>query len=397
MINRNLVKLRDIVGPRGLIGGPFGSKLVSRDYTASGVPVVRGQNLASAKFVDFRECVYVSEEKVSRDLATNLALPGDIVFTQRGTLGQVAIMPVNGPDRAVISQSQMRLRVDPSRAVPEYVYYACVSEEFLFQVEINAIVTGVPHINLGILGDLTIPLPSLDEQRRIAEVLGALDDLIETNNRLIEKSKSLSTTLFTSMLEERIQCRLGDIADVNPTKVKPKSSGDLIYVDITSLGNGSIDWPAPISWAEAPGRARRGASVGSTLWSNVRPNRLGHALLLHAPDNLVVSTGISVLEPRDVGPAQLHEITQTEAFVAHLVARSDGSAYPAVTASVFEDAPVERLSAADSERFEAIAWPVWESVAQLEDENEQLRRTRDELLPLLMSGAVRVRPEGVAA
>jgi type I restriction enzyme S subunit len=290
------------------------------------------------------------------------------------------------------------LRANPRIVDATYLYYVLRSQSTQRKIANLHVGTMIPHFKKGDFGRLHLEIhEDLDEQRRIAEVLGVLDDLIDTNNRLIEKSKSLSTTLFNSMLEERFQCRLGEIADVNPTKIKPKPSGDLIYVDIASLGNGSIDWPAPISWAEAPGRARRGATLGSTLWSNVRPNRLGHALLLHAPDNLVVSTGISVLEPRDVGPAELHEITQTEAFVAHLVARSDGSAYPAVTADVFEDAPVERLSAADSERFEATAWPLWESVAQLEDENEQLRRTRDELLPLLMSGAVRVRPEEVGA
>lgn len=311
-------------------------------------------------------------------------------------LGSVARLPHDEqPGR--LTQDTVRLDVVSDRVDRDYLYWLLRTPKYREYCRAHA--TGTTNLGLPRDDFLGFPvrLPSLGEQRRIAEVLGALDDLIDTNNRLIEKSKSLSTTLFSSMLEERVQCRLGDIADVNPTKVKPKSSGELIYLDIASLGNGSISWPDPISWAEAPGRARRGASVGSTLWSNVRPNRLGHALLLHAPDNLVVSTGISVLEPRDVGPAELHEITQTEAFVAHLVARSDGSAYPAVTASVFEDAPVERLSAADSERFEAIAWPLWESVAQLENENEQLRHTCDELLPSLMSGAVRVRPEGVTA
>lgn len=322
---------------------------------------------------------------------TKWAEPGDVLFCVRGsTTGRMNI----ADQKYVIGRGIAAIRSKNAGLTP-FVRYAV---EWRLAALLS-LTTGstFPNLSRESIAGLHLPNPPVDEQRRIVEVLGALDDLIDTNNRLIEKSKSLSTTLFSSMLEKRVQCRLGDIADVNPTKVKPKSSGELIYLDIASLGNGSISWPDPISWAEAPGRARRGASVGSTLWSNVRPNRLGHALLLHAPDNLVVSTGISVLEPRDVGPAELHEITQTEAFVAHLVARSDGSAYPAVTASVFEDAPVERLSAADSERFEAIAWPLWESVAQLENENEQLRHTCDELLPSLMSGAVRVRPEGVAA
>ena len=47
--------------------------------------------------------------------------------------------------------------------------------------------------------------------------------------------------------------------------------------------------------------------------------------------------------------------------------------------------------------FDRLATTLLDAASQLSAENEQLRRTRDELLPLLMSGAVRVRPEGVAA
>jgi type I restriction enzyme S subunit len=174
------VKLREVAAHKGLVGGPFGSNLGRRDYVPSGIPVVRGQNLASPPCISFDDCVYVSAGKVASDLAGNTVEPGDLVFTQRGTLGQVAIMPPQ-PERAVLSQSQMRLRVDDTRADPRFVYYAVTATEFLKQIADNAIVAGVPHINLRILGSLQVPLPPLDEQRRIARVLGALDDLIDAN------------------------------------------------------------------------------------------------------------------------------------------------------------------------------------------------------------------------
>lgn len=93
-----------------LVGGPFGSNLVSKDYEGAGVPVIRGQNMGLGRWID-GDFAYVSEEK-AQQLAANLARPGDIVFTQRGTLGQVAIVPSGPHDRYVISQSQMKLTVD---------------------------------------------------------------------------------------------------------------------------------------------------------------------------------------------------------------------------------------------------------------------------------------------
>lgn len=76
--------------------------------------------------------VYVSEEKVLRDLSSNLARPEDIVVTQRGTLGQVSILAKSpGVDRYVVLQSQMAVSVDHKVANRDFVYYYLRSPEFL--------------------------------------------------------------------------------------------------------------------------------------------------------------------------------------------------------------------------------------------------------------------------
>ena len=94
-------------GSRNVIGGPFGSKLTQRDYTAMGVPVIRGSNMVAAGRWVGGDFAFVSEAKVESDLKSNLAHPGDIIVTQRGTLGQVAIVPhCHEFKRYVISQSQ---------------------------------------------------------------------------------------------------------------------------------------------------------------------------------------------------------------------------------------------------------------------------------------------------
>ena len=98
-----------------LVGGPFGSNLVSKDYVDHGIPVIRGQNMAT-RWVS-GDFVFVSEEKADQ-LSANWARPGDLVFTQRGTLGQVALVPTGAYDRYVVSQSQMKLTTDLDKAEP---------------------------------------------------------------------------------------------------------------------------------------------------------------------------------------------------------------------------------------------------------------------------------------
>ncbi len=178
-----------------VVGGPFGSNLVSKDYVSDGVPVIRGQNMGD-KWVG-GEFVFVSNDK-ARALEPNKARPGDLVFTQRGTLGQVAIVPLAPYSEYIVSQSQMKLTPDPDKADVNYLYYAFLSPEQQDYIRNTAIQTGVPHTNLGILKKTPIALPAISVQREIGRVLGALDDRItllrETNATL----EAIAQALFKS-------------------------------------------------------------------------------------------------------------------------------------------------------------------------------------------------------
>jgi type I restriction enzyme, S subunit len=156
-----------------LVGGPFGSNLTTRHYVDEGVPVIRGVNLPDDRsFVD-DEFVFVRDEKAD-ELLPNNAFPGDIVFTQRGTLGQVGIIPQEARfPRYVISQSQMKLTADPDKAEAKFVYYFFRAPSTVQMVKNRALTSGVPHINLEILKNFQIPLPTLPIQRHIADVLSS--------------------------------------------------------------------------------------------------------------------------------------------------------------------------------------------------------------------------------
>ena len=179
-----------------LVGGPFGSNLVSKDYVDQGVPVIRGQNVG-ARWVD-GDFAYVSPEK-ARSLSANTARPGDIVFTQRGTLGQVALVPNDPFETYLVSQSQMKLTVDPKKANSLFLYYlfsSPVQQEYIRQ---NSIQVGVPHTNLGILRDTPVCIPKeVDAQKAIARYLGSLDDKIELNRRMNETLEAMARAIFQS-------------------------------------------------------------------------------------------------------------------------------------------------------------------------------------------------------
>jgi type I restriction enzyme, S subunit len=198
-VNYAAVPLADLASPKryAFVGGPFGSKLTSADYVAEGIPVIRGANLTAGRYLNEKDFVFVSEQKMREDLFGNLAHPGDIVFTQRGTLGQVSLIPENAEFGAyVISQSQMKLSVDSSKADVRFIYYWFSSSQTVEKIISQNSSSGVPHINLTVLRNFKVPVPPLREQHRIADILSAYDDLIENNRRRIALLEEAARILY---------------------------------------------------------------------------------------------------------------------------------------------------------------------------------------------------------
>jgi type I restriction enzyme S subunit len=90
----------------------------------------------------------------------------------------------------------MALRVDPSRVDADFVYYSLRSPALQRQIRDSAIVTGVPHINLGIFGDFMLLRPPLAEQQAISSILRTLDGKIDGYRRQVTLIEDVAATVF---------------------------------------------------------------------------------------------------------------------------------------------------------------------------------------------------------
>jgi type I restriction enzyme, S subunit len=258
-----------------IVGGPFGSDLVSADYVAEGVPVIRGQNMGgqwvSGPFV------FVTPQK-AKSLEANLARPGDIVFTQRGTLGQVSLVPEKPLPSYLVSQSQMKLTVNRDVADPLFFFYVFTSEGQQELIRGRTIQTGVPHINLGILRGIPVQLPPLSEQRAIAEALSDVDALLGELDGLIAKKRDLKQAAMQQLLSGQIRLpgfhakwntlparEIGSFRGGNgfPLKEQGEESGTYPFFKVSDMNNEGNETFMTTSnhWISEQTRKRLGANA----------------------------------------------------------------------------------------------------------------------------------------
>ena len=181
----------------GFVDGPFGSNLPSSCYKHKGISVIRGCNLSIGKFryIDQGYCFVdnIVLDKLSRSTARKF----DIIFTKKGTIGQIGIIPKNALyNLYLLSSNQMRLRVDISKADPYFVYYYLTQKNIIKKIIRDSESTGVPKTNLAYFRSFPIKLPALSEQQAIAHILGTLDDKIELNRRQNATLEAMAQAIF---------------------------------------------------------------------------------------------------------------------------------------------------------------------------------------------------------
>jgi type I restriction enzyme S subunit len=344
-------------------------------------------------------------------LAKHRLRTGDIVIARTGaTTGWAKF--IKDPPEAVFASYLVRVR--PAASVDArfvgFVVESPVYKDFIQQHMGGA---AQPNANAEVLTSYDIPIPPLPVQRRIASILSAYDELIENSLRRIRLLEAMARALYREWFvyfrfpghEEipQVASLLGDIpegwevkklaevADVNRTQINARSAPDeLHYIDISSVSPGRIDAITTYAFVDAPGRARRIVQHGDVIWSCVRPNRRSHAQVMHPEPNTVASTGFAVLTATKVPFTFLYLATTTDDVVAYLTNNATGAAYPAVTATTFQKADLLIPPAPLLKTFGDATIPIAEQIHTLQRQIQNLRRTRDLLLPRLLSGRIEV-------
>lgn len=439
-------------GNKSIISGPFGSNIGKKYFVDSGIPVIRGNNLTNdlRRFMD-DGFVYVTHEKAFE--LNTWAIKGDIIFTAAGTIGQVGIIEDNAKyDKYIISNKQLRLRVNEEIVRPLYVFYWFSRPEMVQYIQQRNTGSTIPLINLSVLKKLPIVIPPIEEQDRILNILSSLDDKIELNNQMNKTLEQMARAIFNRWFvefefplgyargkpsdheQQRLPRRLpsgveaaeasgykssGGVMIDSELGMIPEGWGITYYTDmIDVLGGGTPSKKEDKYWNNGdipfftPKDANDSTYVISTEdhITNIGLENCNSKLyeknivfitargtvgkIILAGQNMAMNQSCYALKGKD-DINQYFVYMLTKSIIDNLAQHAHGSVFSTITTDTFKKFKVIKPDINLINEFGKCVEPIFEKLYSNTLESRTLSLLRDTLLPKLMSGELRVPPEKV--
>jgi type I restriction enzyme S subunit len=402
-----------------------GYRAKNSELSNTGIPFARAGNIDGG--FHFEDADRVPAHTLAK-VGVKRSLPGDVVFTSKGTVGRFAFVREGTPEFVYSPQLCYWRSGDVSRIHPRWLFYWMNGREFFLQFKGVAGQTDMAeYVSLRDQRAMKITLPPLAEQKAIAAVLGTLDDLIElyreVNAILEEMARALFKSWFVDFDPVRAKMegcppagmdaetaalfpehfadgdydkppvgwRLAAIEEVCAINAWTLRKNDdletLEYVEISEVSRGNISNIATYQRGKEPSRARRRLRHGDTVLSTVRPDRGSYFLVLNPPENRVASTGFAVLTPTKVPWSFIHAALTQPEVSGHLGQVADGGAYPAVRPEVIGATQVAVPNEPRIlEAFHRLCAPLLEQADANRAQSSTLATLRDTLLPKLLAG-----------
>ena len=339
----------------------------------SGVPFITISNIDSNNNIDFTRCMYVPRSYYENVDSKRKPQRGDVLYSVVGSFGKPVLMRENA--EFVFQRHIAILRPKSDVLSSRFLYATMLSPAFYALADAAAVGTAQRTVSLSSLRGMEISLPPLPIQQKIADILGAYDDMIENNRRRIELLEKMARELYRERFVRRAvgvkEFPLGEIAEFVRGKVIVKTA--TIPGDVPVVAGGlepayyhnDSNTKAPVVTVSGSGANAGFARMyfekvwaSDCSWVDAAGTKYIRFVYCFLKDN------DAVLRNAQKGAAQ-----------PHVHAKDVNALTVAAEKTVISG-------------FEESVIPIFDELANLEQQTRSLVKQRDRLLPRLMSGKI---------
>lgn len=375
--------------------------------TDSGVRLVTAKVLKGGQILD-EPAEYIASEFYEEWMRRGLPQKLDVLLTTEAPLGELAVL--RNDVRIALAQRIILLRAKPEHIDPIYLFYALQSDFGQGELRARASGTTVLGIKQSELRKVRIPVFPLPTQQRIAGILSAYDELIENSQRRIKILEAMTRALYREWFVHfrflghesvpRVPSPLGDI----PEGWEVKKLGEIAEEMRRNVAKGQLDEPQPYvglehiprrslaldAWETTTdlGSNKLEFKKGEVLFGKIRP--YFHKVSVAPFDGLCSADTIVVRARHPEYYGFVVAYVSSDEFVAHATATSNGSKMPRANWGVLEERGVVIPKGELASQFSSSVTGIIGQLQALVFQIQNLRRTRDLLLPRLLSAQIEV-------
>lgn len=366
-----------------------------------------------------------------------------ILLSINGTIGNIAFY--NG-EKIVLGKSAAYLNIK-STVEKSYIYYCLDSEKTLQAFYDGLTGSTIKNLGLGAIRATKIPLPPIIEQTAIANALSDVDALISSLEKLIAKKQAIKTATMQQLLTGRTRLpqfalradgtptnssgtnldavtggpkgegqdglrkgtkptelgeipedwevvNVGDLGQVDPENLGSTTSPDyeFNYVSLEQIEKGVLVGTARTIFRNAPSRARRVLKKGDILVSTVRPNLMSHYFVQHEVNDLICSTGFSVIRffEEKLCPGYLYQHLFSSVINNQIEMLISGSNYPAINSGDVKQLKVQIGSVEEQTAIATILSDMDAEIQSLEQRLGKTRQIKQGMMQELLTGKTRL-------
>ena len=381
----------------------------------NGVKFIRGGDIFEGKLAI--DSLRTITPEISKTYSRTLLSGGELVVSLVGNPGHVAVVPKSLAGANLARQAGLvALRPEINA---DFVKYFLMSSRG--RAELLSQMTGSVQIviNLANLRTIRVPLPPLPIQRRISGILSAYDDLIENSQRRIKILEEIARSLYREWFvnfrypgHESVQLVPSPLGKI-PQGWEVKALNDVCsrITDGSHFSPPSVEDGFPMAsvkdmhdWGINVESCRKikVEDYEALVRNDCKPLKhdvliakdgsyLKHTFVVQEEQDLVVLSSIAMLRPNDsIRPNVLCFALRDPETKARMKGIVSGVAIPRIVLKDFRKFQILVPSTVVQAEWSRIVDPIGEACEKLISQVQNLRRTRDLLLPRLLSGQIDV-------